>query len=146
MPCAILQAPRTIDYKSAPFLMTAGLENTNAELIIWFTWHFHSPLSYYSLLAMQFELSHLRLKCLLVLRLGEKSRTLKWQMLTDHVAIKNLRPTTFCLITWRKRERKQQIKLSRIGHGLYLWKYGHFTRLNRTQWPGFVSAGVIFKK
>ena len=26
MPCPILQASRTIDYESAPFLMTTGLE------------------------------------------------------------------------------------------------------------------------
>ena len=148
MACPILQALRTSDYESTPFLMPAGLENTNAELIIWFTWHFHIPSKYYSRLAMQFQLSQLRLKCLLVLWLGEKSWALKWQMLTDHVAIKNLRSTSFRFITWRKRE-----KISFFvclfclkSHSLCWWKHGHFTCLNRTQSPGFVSAGVMIKK
>ena len=124
--------------------MTAGLENMNAESTIWSTWHFHISSEYYSLFAMQFQLSQLCLKCLLVLWWGEKSWALKWQMLTDHVSIKNLRPTSFCFFTGKK------VLKSCIGHSLdsrvYGWKHGHFARLNRTLWPGFVSAGVITKK
>ena len=124
--------------------MTVGLENMNAELTIWFTWYFHISSKYYSLFAMQFQLFQLHLTCFLVLWWGEKSWALKWQMLTDHVSIKNLRPTSFCFLTWKKKVLK-----SRVGHSLdfrvYGWKHGHFARLDRTLWPGFVSAGVITK-
>ena len=136
-----MQASQTIT-RSAPFLMTVGLENMNADLTIWFTWYFHISSKYYSLFAMQFQLFQLHLTCFLVLWWGEKSWALKWQMMTDHVAIKNLRPTSFCLLTWRKKKKKK-FKKSCIGHSLdsrvYGWKHGHFVRLDRTLWPGFVN-------
>ena len=46
-----MQAPRTIWW----------LENMNAELTIWFTWHFHISSKYYSLFAMQLQLFQLHL-------------------------------------------------------------------------------------
>ena len=50
----------------------------------------------------------------------------------------------------KKKSIKKKSEKGRIGHSLdckvYGWKRGHFVGLDRTLWPGFVSAGVITKK
>ena len=116
--------------------MTLGLENMNAEMIIWFTWHFHIPLKYYSLFAMQFQLFQLHLTCLLVLWWGEKSWALKWQTMyplkTSTLPVSASSPEEN---KWKKEEKK----LHRPESGLYgVWvKTWSFCHLDRTQWPGF---------
>ena len=95
---------------------------------------------------MQFKLSELRLTCLQVQWWRKKSWALKWQVLTDHVSIKNLQ---FLLYQRGKTTR------SCLGHSLdywvYRWKHGHFARLGRTQWRdqalsmlAFVNEEVVF--
>ena len=126
----IIQAPQTMDYEACTISddsWTGKHEHRNDHMIYLTLSH---SLEVLFLFAMRFQLFHLHLTCLLV---GGESWALKWQMLSDHIFIKNFHPT------WKKNREKS------LDCRVYGWEHGHFARLDWTQWPGFLSASVITK-
>ena len=115
--------------KNVPFLMTVRLEHMNAGMSIQFTWHFHILSEYYSLLAIQFQLSQQRLKYV-------PSGTIWWwgknhEFWNDSCwhALYPFKTSALLVSASSSGEEKQTKNRGRTGQclkcTLYGWKHGH---------------------